>query len=511
MGYRNELTICDAVASLLDQSLEGPLQIVVVTSGGDRSAARVRARFAGVQVVESSARLLPGAARNVGVRAARGDLVAFLAADCLAISGWAAGRVRAHRRGYGAVAGTLVPAEPRTPAAWASHYLLFPARLAGGTSLAISYPNDRAHGLSFERDLLDRVGPFREDLRIGEDTDMARRLRDLGLPVWLAGDAAIAHRGPRRLFDLIGDQYRRGARTATFGGALMRARTRPRLIVGAARGVPGRFLWCVKQVRGAQRPHSRRILLVLPWVAAGALAHQLGWCRAKMRATAPAASSPAPVKVECSTARRGGVAAYRVADLPGARYGPEDAVVALTFDDGPSPEYTPQVLAVLERYGVRATFFMLGERAARHPEIVRQVAAGGHAIASHGWDHLNLLEADEAQLREQLDPTNDLLTSLIGRPVLGVRPPYGAHDGQLVDRLGGYGLTTVLWSVDTQDWRRQGARTIVRRAVRRIRPGDIILLHDGGGDRRQTVAALPPILERIARKGYGTITLPVGG
>jgi peptidoglycan/xylan/chitin deacetylase (PgdA/CDA1 family) len=181
--------------------------------------------------------------------------------------------------------------------------------------------------------------------------------------------------------------------------------------------------------------------------------------------------------------------------------------VALTFDDGPSPWYTPQVLSILERYGARATFFMLGREAAHHPELVREVAGQGHAVACRGWSRVDLRSLDENRFSEEIDGTNALLRSLSGQQVLGVRPLDGLADEEVVRRLGRRGLATILWSTDPRDWRLPGERRIVRRAVRGLKPGSVLLLHDGGGDRRQTLAALPRILERIARRGYRTVSL----
>jgi GT2 family glycosyltransferase len=290
MGYRDEDTICSAVRSVLEQDHEGATEVLVVTSGGDRSAELVRAFCPGVRVFDSAERLLPGAARNTGVRAATGEFVAFIAADCRAAPAWASSRLAAHGAGYAAVAGAVEPEPPANAPVWASHYLLFPSRLAGGRSEAIAFPDDRAHGLSFARSLLERMGPFREDMRIGEDTDMARRLEAEGVPIWLAADAVITHGGPRRVGALIRDQYARGIRDARFAGPPRgRWLKRTRVVAGAVRGLWLRVRWAQGRVFALAPGHRRNVIRVLPCMIAGTIGHQAGWVRGRIGASAPPA------------------------------------------------------------------------------------------------------------------------------------------------------------------------------------------------------------------------------
>ena len=285
MGYRNETTISGAVLSVLQQERDEAIEVLVVTSGRDRSAEVVRDRYPAVSVIESANRLLPGAARNAGVRAARGEFVAFLAADCRAAPGWVAARLTAHRAGYAVVAGAVMPEEPGYAAAWAGHYLLFPSRLTGAQSEEVAYPDDRAHGLSYARESFERMGPFREDIRIGEDTEMARRLRDGGIRIWLAADAVITHRGPRRICGLVRDQYLRGLRNAKFvGPPPPRAWSRTRAVLGAVRGTGERLRWSQQRVLALAPDHRRNLVRVGPWMVAGLLGHQVGWARARVAA-----------------------------------------------------------------------------------------------------------------------------------------------------------------------------------------------------------------------------------
>lgn len=197
----------------------------------------------------------------------------------------------------------------------------------------------------------------------------------------------------------------------------------------------------------------------------------------------------------------------RVGDLPGSGVGPEDRVVALTFDDGPDPTFTPKVLGVLAQYRVPATFFMIGWEAAAAPDLVRRVAAAGDGVGSHTWNHLDLTRLNEAGMAVQVDRTEALLSSETGWKVTCIRPPQGHENPGLVRRLSERGLSTVLWSADTRDWTRPGTDTIVRRALANLSPGAIILLHDGGGDRGETLAALPRIIETVQSQGYRLVPI----
>ncbi len=176
--------------------------------------------------------------------------------------------------------------------------------------------------------------------------------------------------------------------------------------------------------------------------------------------------------------------------------------VALTFDDGPSAVDTPEVLAILARYGVRATFFVVGSQAEVNPDIVRSIVAAGHTIGNHTWDHVALPTLDDAGYEAQIDRTQTLLTELSGRPVRCARPPFGKIDARGRAQLRARGLQMVRWTKDTEDWKRPGVDAIVSRALAGAEPGGVILLHDGGPDMSQTVAALPAIIEGISAQGF---------
>ena len=173
--------------------------------------------------------------------------------------------------------------------------------------------------------------------------------------------------------------------------------------------------------------------------------------------------------------------------------------VYLTFDDGPS-QYTPAILSILRASHSTATFFELGFRQAEHPEEAAQIRAEGSSIGNHTYNHPNLTKLTPGQIRWQI----------AHGPRSGcVRPPYGATNQTVRRILSQQGLHQVLWTIDTRDWSRPGIKRIIKAATGpNVRAGSIVLMHDGGGDRTQTVAALPQIITTLQHQGYVVRRLP---
>lgn len=227
------------------------------------------------------------------------------------------------------------------------------------------------------------------------------------------------------------------------------------------------------------------------------------------RATAKQAAKPRPWHPATPARPISGVCPHvdGVVDKPG---GPQHYLpchgtnIALTIDDGPDPTYTPQLLALLARYRIHATFFMIGSRAALNPSLVARVADGGHHIANHTWSHpLNLYKLSAAQIRDQIMRTSDTLTHLTRgtRPSL-FRAPGGIWSPTILAACSAAGLRPLDWSVDPRDWSLPGVPHIADVILTRTRPGSIILEHDGGGNRQQTVDALRIALPRLIDVGY---------
>jgi peptidoglycan-N-acetylglucosamine deacetylase len=190
-----------------------------------------------------------------------------------------------------------------------------------------------------------------------------------------------------------------------------------------------------------------------------------------------------------------------------ARGGDEKREIALTFDDGPSP-YTPKVLIALNRLHVKATFFVIGQQERRFHAALIAESRRGHVIGDHTQTHPHMGSLAPAdQYRELLLPSEQLTAYGLPAPLL-FRPPYGSYDKATFTQLKRLDMLMVLWTVDSQDYRRPGVQQIVDRVVDGAAPGAIMLLHDGGGDRSQTVAAIPKIVGRLRAKHYHLVTLP---
>jgi peptidoglycan/xylan/chitin deacetylase (PgdA/CDA1 family) len=186
--------------------------------------------------------------------------------------------------------------------------------------------------------------------------------------------------------------------------------------------------------------------------------------------------------------------------------------VALTFDDGPSPRYTPKILRLLKRHGAHATFFVLGCRVEQYPRIARALVRAGQELANHSFSHPRLTKTDQDTWERELERTA-LDLDLLGCPPEGrlFRPPYSAYDGRLKDYVDHTHRRLVLWSIDSGDWRGLSADAIVKNVLDRVRPGAIIIFHDGDeqgtADRSPTVAALEVILPALKQAGYRLVTI----
>ena len=199
--------------------------------------------------------------------------------------------------------------------------------------------------------------------------------------------------------------------------------------------------------------------------------------------------------------------------LPYATHVPGERTVALTFDDGPDPTYTPQVLELLARYDVKATFFVLGRRVDAHPDILRQIVAAGHAIGNHSYSRAILRGVWPDEIAAELNRGGDAVYRAAGVRTRLFRHPGGMQGAFLpfITKAGGWQV--VVWSLDPRDYTQPGPGEIARRVLEGAHSGAIVLLHDGSPDgnqpRRQTVAALPAILEGLRARGYRFVSLGV--
>ncbi|MGW4465155.1 polysaccharide deacetylase family protein [Micromonospora sp. NPDC004704] len=195
----------------------------------------------------------------------------------------------------------------------------------------------------------------------------------------------------------------------------------------------------------------------------------------------------------------------------GSRLTTGSGYVALTFDDGPNPQYTPQVLAELARHRVRATFCLVGELAAAYPELVRSIAAAGHSLCNHSWSHDPALgRRTKAAIRADLTRTNDAIRAAVpDARIAYYRQPYGYWTTAAVSTAWELGMTSVHWDVDSRDYNRPGAGSIASNVTAGVTAGSIVLMHDAGGNRQQTVGALRTILPNLTRR-FALESLPTG-
>ena len=177
-------------------------------------------------------------------------------------------------------------------------------------------------------------------------------------------------------------------------------------------------------------------------------------------------------------------------------------VIALTIDDGPSPVYTPQVLRLLAKYQVTATFSMIGIEVKEYPGVARDVAEAGHLISNHTWRHLDLPLLSPSAAIEEMDRATAAIHDATGIIPHMFRAPYGAWSRTVIEHCDQTGMMPIDWSVDPRDWARPGVSSIVTNIMRHTQTGSIILEHDGGGDRSETVAALKIFIPRLLHDGY---------
>jgi peptidoglycan/xylan/chitin deacetylase (PgdA/CDA1 family) len=185
---------------------------------------------------------------------------------------------------------------------------------------------------------------------------------------------------------------------------------------------------------------------------------------------------------------------------------PRPKTVSLTFDDGPS-EWTPQILAILKRHHITATFCMVGTEAARYPAYARQVAAEGHELCNHSQDHADLTKISPAKARRELIDAERSIRDAAGVSPRFFRFPYGSSNRTARALVDGYGMRELDWDVDPLDWTRPPATTITARVLAQAKPDAIVLMHDGGGDRSHTASSLDATITGLERRGY-TFTRP---
>ncbi|MEW2284071.1 polysaccharide deacetylase family protein [Streptomyces sp. NPDC047841] len=181
--------------------------------------------------------------------------------------------------------------------------------------------------------------------------------------------------------------------------------------------------------------------------------------------------------------------------------------MVLTFDDGPNPDYTPHILDTLAKHHVRAMFFVCGECVVRNRELLARMADEGHVVGNHTWTHPLLTELNRREIRSEMESTSDAIEDAYGERPQWFRAPYGAWNRAAFQLGAQMGMEPMAWTVDTTDWMVPGTRTIIDRVENGAAPGVVVLSHDAGGDRSQTVRAIREWLPYLIDSGY-RLTVP---
>lgn len=196
-----------------------------------------------------------------------------------------------------------------------------------------------------------------------------------------------------------------------------------------------------------------------------------------------------------------------MANPPAVNTLPQKGTVALTFDDGPSPIYTPQILAVLKKYHVKATFFMVGVNAKKYPDMVKAVRDAGMVIASHSLTHPMLTKLNATTLQKEVHEPQVIVFNIVGIYPACLRYPFGASNSHVREVIRANDLNPVPMGFNSFDYERPGTQKIIDWVLKNVHSQQVFLFHDGYDKREQTVAALPAIIEGIEKKGLGFSTI----
>lgn len=194
------------------------------------------------------------------------------------------------------------------------------------------------------------------------------------------------------------------------------------------------------------------------------------------------------------------------------REGPgKEKKVALTFDDGPDTVYTPQIMDVLKKYNVKATFFLIGNRAQLFPDIVKRMVREGHVVGNHSMNHANIAKLNKEKTYQEIKQAEDALYKIIGYRTFLFRSPYGSLNAEQVKQIGDYNYKIIAWNVDSLDWKSLSAEQVQYNILENAKEGSIILQHSSGSveeDLTGSVAALPEVIKILKKEGYKFVTIP---
>lgn len=470
-AYNEELWLERCVTALQRQDTDAPYEIIVVDNNSTDGTAEVAERL-GVRVVFEPRQGLTFA-RQAGQDAARGEIVAHTDADSQAPPNWIASIALAFQRHPETVVVSGPMAFPKAPLLM---QLVAPLQnLFVWLWWVVTRRLSVLNGCNFavRAALLAAAGGFAVNLPLNGDS----RVLAIMKPHGEARRIGTKMRTSARRFHGQGTLH---ALTFYAYQQLVAALGRERLMSAPDIRIPDG--WAVEI-----RRRRRAALALVPALPVLALA---GTCA--YMAISPTSQVYGKIVV----------------------HGPDDEkVVALTFDDGPNEPYTSQILDVLNAEGVKATFFAVGVNVETFPDAARRIVADGNVIANHSWDHSRLATAVDFKYT-QLERAQDAIRVATGVTPRFFRPPAGIHTPWQLRRVASEGMLTVNWDSEGYDWQKPNSpERIEAKVLASVRPGSIILLHDGdetrhGSDRSQTVAALPTIIDALRAEGYRFVTLP---
>lgn len=469
-AYNEERYLSFFLDSVQQQDYQGWYEVIVVDNGSTDGTVDVALQH-GMRVVHCAQKGVVYA-RHAGMMAAEGDIIAQADADSVVPPGWLSRIARhfaAHPEDVGLTGKVAYLKEPL----W-HRPLAAVSRLMNGLTYGLKKRplSILAGNFALRRDALLRAGSYNFDLpHCGDEKDLLDRLSKQG--------------------------------HVTFDSKLS--------VYSSSRRFKGRFFQSIF-VDNLYKTVFTLALYKLFGVA-------LGGTRRDVRTELGKRSSMALALVLAVIFVFAGVGLYGyfvpTATLFGKVYAQEktkDKVVALTFDDGPNEPYTSQILDTLNNYNVKATFFVVGENAAYYSDTTRRIVQDGNVIGNHAWDHKRTSILFDLQYKE-LSKTENTIQTITGvRPTL-FRTPFGQKTPWQLREVGEQKMLTVAWSVSANDPKQPPPDVIAQRILSKVKPGSIILLHDGydihhGADRANTVAALPMIIEKLQAEGYTFVTVP---
>jgi peptidoglycan-N-acetylglucosamine deacetylase len=452
--------------ALLAQDHAGPIEIIVVDNASTDRTAEIAASF-GVTVV-SEPRRDYCYALTCGFAAARGDIIACTDADTIVPADWISRFVAAYRDQPDVVAvGGHVEFDRPNWKGWLLSRCLVPA-YNSLDRCDPSGPHLWGANMSVRRDAFLAVGGWNQDYSLQVDSELSERLRRAGRVVLL--DTLEVRTSTRRWNQALSHN----------------------LYVYISN-----FLW----VKCFRRPLRRDFPVIREAATPPKRAHR-GWIVAGLGAAFAFIAT---------------IALLPQSNAFGTTYWHSDThekIVALTFDDGPNEPYTSEVLAILRREHVRATFFLIGENVRRYPDAAARIAAAGHAIGNHTDTHPAAFALSSVgRIQAELSAAESTIHSATGEFPSLFRPPQGIRSPWLMQTVRANSLIAVTWDDAPADWNPEPSAVLVERTVGSAHPGSIILLHDGlntghGANQSETVRALPVIIERLRAEGYRFVTVP---